>query len=218
VLACLFVTKSFANFLCIRQITLSNFAVQTSPTLLERLRQAPADQAAWTEFVRRYGPRVYRWCRRWQLQEADAQDVTQAVLVKLSDKMRTFSYDPAGSFRAYLKTVTRYAWCDFLEAREPAAAAGGSDIRRRLEALEAGDDLVHRLSDQFDQEIFEQAQERVKRRVEPQTWEAFRLTAMEQLSGAEVAGQLGLKVATVFKAKSKVQRMLQEEIAHLEEP
>jgi RNA polymerase sigma factor (sigma-70 family) len=58
---------------------------------------------------------LYRWCRRWGLQEADAQDVTQAVLARLAAKMNSFRYDPAGSFRAYLKTLARYAWCDFLK-------------------------------------------------------------------------------------------------------
>src|SRR5262245_30445388 len=72
----------------------------TSTTLLRRLQHEPADQEAWAEFVRRYGPQVYRWCRRWRLQEADAEDVTQAVLVRLSARMRTFSYDPVRSFRA----------------------------------------------------------------------------------------------------------------------
>ena len=38
--------------------------------------------------------------------------------------MRTFHYDPAKSFRAYLKTLARYAWCDFLEAsRRPGAGS-----------------------------------------------------------------------------------------------
>src|SRR5262245_44121496 len=78
-------------------------APSTSTTLLLRLRQDPADQASWVEFVRRYGPEVYRWCRRWELQEADAEDVTQAVLVRLCARMRTFAHDPARSFRAYLK-------------------------------------------------------------------------------------------------------------------
>jgi RNA polymerase sigma-70 factor (ECF subfamily) len=59
---------------------------------------------------------------------------------------------------------------------------------------------------------------RVQGRVEPHTWEAFRLTALEGLSGAEAAGRLRLKVATVYKAKSKVQQMLQEEVARLEGP
>jgi RNA polymerase sigma-70 factor (ECF subfamily) len=197
----------------------SDFFVDTSTTLLGRLRHDQTDQAAWAEFVRRYGPLVYRWCRRWRLQEADAQDVTQAVLARLADKMRTFVYDPAKSFRAYLKTLARYAWCDFLEAsKRPGAGAGGSDVLRLLESVEAGDDLVQGLNEQFDQELLAEAQARVRQRVEPHTWNAFQLTAMEGLSGAEAAGRLSLKVATVYKAKSKVQQMLQEEVARLEGP
>ena len=191
----------------------------TSTTLLRRLRQDPADQAAWVEFVRRYGPEVYRWCRHWRLQEADAEDVAQAVLVRLSARMRTFARDPARSFRAYVRTLARYAWCDFLEtSKQPGAGGGGSDVRRLLETVEAGNDLVRRLDEQFDQEVLAEAQARVQQRVEPHTWEAFRLTALEELSGAEAAARLGLKVATVYKAKSKVQQMLQEEVARLDQP
>jgi RNA polymerase sigma-70 factor (ECF subfamily) len=171
------------------------------------------------EFVRRYGPQVYRWCRRWQLQEADAEDVTQAVLVRLSARMRTFTHDPAGSFRGYLRTVARYAWCDFLEtSKQPGAGGGGSDVAALLETVEAGDDLVRRLDEQFDQELLAEAQARVQERVEPHTWEAFRLTALDGLSGAAAATRLGLKVATVYKAKSKVQQMLHEEVTRLDQP
>src|SRR5262245_38521038 len=191
----------------------------TSTTLLGRLRQEPADQAAWVEFVRRYGPHIYRWCRHWRLQEADAEDVTQAVLVRLTERMRTFTYDPARSFRAYLRAVARYAWCDFLEARkQPGAGGGGSCVLGLLETVEAGDDLEQRLSEEFDQEVLAEAQARVRQRVEPHTWEAFRLTALEGLSGAEAAARLGLKVATAYKAKSKVQQMLHEEVARLDPP
>src|SRR5262245_34103920 len=192
-------------------------ALMTSPTLLGRLKQADTDQAAWSEFVRRYGRLVYGWCRHWRLEEADAEEVTQAVLVKLAEKMRAFVYDPSKSFRAYLKTLARYAWCDFLEARRcPGAGSGDTVVLRALEAVEAGDDLVHRLNEQFEQELLAEAQDRGRRRVEPHTWEAFHLSAVGGLSGAEVAGRLGMKVATVFKARSKVQKMLQDEVARLE--
>src|SRR5262249_59472623 len=67
----------------------------TSATLLGRLRCSPADQEAWKEFVLRYGPKIYRWCRQWNLQEADAQDVAQTVLLKLAGKMPAFDYDPS---------------------------------------------------------------------------------------------------------------------------
>jgi RNA polymerase sigma-70 factor (ECF subfamily) len=194
-------------------------APSTSTTLLDRLRQAPTDQAAWAEFVRRYGPQVYRRCRRWRLQQADAEDLTQAVLVKLSAKLRTFTYDPARSFRAYLRALAHYAWCDLLESRKRTdAGSGDSAVRQLLETVEAGADLVRQLDEQFDREVLAEAEARVRQRVEAHTWEAFRLTAVDGLSGADAAARLGLKVATVYKARSKVQQMLQEEIARLERP
>ncbi|HZV03939.1 MAG TPA: sigma-70 family RNA polymerase sigma factor [Gemmataceae bacterium] len=190
--------------------------LRTSITLLERLGREETDQQAWAEFVRRYGRQIYRWCRRWKLQEADAEDLTQNVLVRLHARLRTFRYDPAQSFRAYLKTLTHYAWCDLVQGnRRPGAGSGDSAVLDRLQTVEARDDLVRRLDEEFDQELLAEAAERVRRRVEPHTWEAFRLTALEGLSGAAAAEQLGMKVATVFKAKSKVQKMLQEEIARL---
>jgi RNA polymerase sigma factor (sigma-70 family) len=193
--------------------------MRTSASLLGRLRQEQKDEAAWGEFVQRYGAQMLKWCRHWKLQEADAQDVTQTVLVKLADKMRTFAYDPARSFRAYLKTLTNYALCDFLENRKrKGAAAGGSIALDVLLTVEARDDLVQQMNQAFDQELLEEAMERVQKRVEPHTWEAFRRTALEGQSGAQVAEILHMKVATVFKARSKVQQMLQEEIRGLEEP
>ena len=63
----------------------------TDVTLLARLRHDPKDQAAWGDFVARYGPKILQWCRRWHLQEADAQDVAQDVLLKLHGRMATFS-------------------------------------------------------------------------------------------------------------------------------
>jgi DNA-directed RNA polymerase specialized sigma24 family protein len=44
----------------------------------------------------------------------DAEDVTQAVLLKLVVKMRDFHYDPAQSFRARLRTATGHVLSDFL--------------------------------------------------------------------------------------------------------
>ena len=190
---------------------------RTSATLLARLRQGATDQAAWAEFVRRYGRLVYQWCRRWKLSEAEAEEVTQAVLVRLVEKLRSFDYDPARSFRAYLKTLTHYAWCDFLEARRrPDVGSGDSAVLEALASAEARDDLAGRLQREFDQEVLELATERVRLRVEPHTWGAFRLTALEGQSGADAAARLGMKVASLFAAKSKVQRMLQDEVRQIQ--
>jgi RNA polymerase sigma-70 factor (ECF subfamily) len=83
--------------------------------LLGRLCQDPSDQAAWDRFVRRYAPRIHGWYCRWHLQPADADEVTQNVLLKLVQKMGTFRYDPSRSFRGWLKTLAHKAWVDYLE-------------------------------------------------------------------------------------------------------
>jgi RNA polymerase sigma factor (sigma-70 family) len=193
-------------------------ASDTRVTLLGRLRAAPNDPAAWSEFVEWYGRKIYVWCRAWGLQEADAQDVTQEVLLNLSVRMHHFRYDPRGSFRAWLKTVTHNAWQDYSASqRKPGRGSGCESTLERLAAIEARDDLTRRLAEAFDQELLKEAAARVRLRVEPRTWDAFHLLAIEGLRGAEVAQRLEMKVATVFVARSKVQRMLREEVARLEQ-
>jgi RNA polymerase sigma factor (sigma-70 family) len=196
-------------------------AVGTFPTtrasLLTQLREDPSDQAGWDEFVERYGPHIYRWCRQWKLQDADAEDVTQDILVKLTQKLRAFAYDPSRSFRGWLKTVSHHAWRDFADSRRYSQRDTGiSPVQERLLTLEAREDLAQKLEEAFDLELLEAAKVRVRLRVAPHTWEAFRLMAVERLPVAEVAARVQLQVAMVYVAKSKVQKMLQEEVKKLE--
>jgi RNA polymerase sigma-70 factor (ECF subfamily) len=182
-----------------------------------RLRQDPTDQAAWGVFVEHYGRPIYRWCRRWKLQDADADDVTQDVLVKLAQKLRTFAYDPSRSFRGWLKTLAHHAWRDFVDSsRRAQAAAGNNQAWEQMQTLEAREDLIQRLQEAFDHEVLQAAKVRVRLRVAPHTWEAFRLVALEGRPVADVAATVHMQVAMVYVAKSKVQKMLQEEIQKLE--
>ena len=188
----------------------------TSATLLARLRHVPPDQTAWGKFTERYGPRIYTWCRQWNLQDADAQDVTQTVLLKLAEKMQTFDYDASRSFRGWLRTVARHAWSDYWDGRGRAVATGGSEAAEMIGSVEAREDLMKRLEEEFDCEILDEAMFRVRQRVTPATWRAFEMTALEGRPGAEVAKVLGMNVATVYVARSKVQKFLQEERCKLE--
>jgi len=189
----------------------------TSPTLLGRLRQDPTDQAAWGDFVNRYGRTIYRWGRTWGLQEADAEDMTQAVLLKLARQMSGFEYDPSGSFRGWLKTVAYRAWCDFLDARKrTTAGSGDSAVLRLLDSVPARDELIQKLDDEYDRELLEKAMARVQLRVQDRTWDAFRMTALESVPGAEAAAALSMTPGAVYVARSKVQKMIQEEIQEIE--
>ncbi len=191
----------------------------TRISLLGRLRRDPSNQKVWAEFVDHYGHKVLGWCRRWGLQEADAQDVTQNVLLKLASAMANFAYDPSRSFRAWLKTLTNHALSDFAAGRaRTALGSGDSDVADKLHSVEARADLLQQLDQEFDRELLEEAMARVRLRVAPHTWEAFRLTAFEGLSGAKAAQQVPLPVAQIFVAKRRVQKLLQEEVARLERP
>ena len=185
-------------------------------TTLHILLNSPDDARAWKAFVDRYGAKIMMWCRHWGLQEADAENVTQEVLVKLARKLTTF--DPSkGRFRGWLKTLAQRTLSDYLETlKRPGAGTGDSIVLEKLHSLEARDDLTAKLAEEFDREMLQEAQARVRLRVNESTWEAFRLTAIEGKSGAEAAAQLQLKISAVFVARSRVQKMLQEEIRRLD--
>jgi len=188
--------------------------LETRASLLERLGRTPTDAEAWREFAVHYGAVVLEWCRKWDLQEADAQDVTQNVMLKLAEKMRSFAYDPAKSFRGWLRTLAYHAWADFVQGRQrPGRGSGDSAVERILDSAEAREELTQRLEAQYDRELLEIASQVVRLRVTPQTWVAFRLTAVDGLSGSDAAQQLGMSVAQVFTARHRVQTMLREEIA-----
>lgn len=187
---------------------------QTSISLMDQLRQSPRNAEAWDRFIRRYRPKIYGWCRTWGVQEADAEDVAQEVIAKLAQKMASFQYDQSRCFRAWLKTITQRALSDFIANRS--RAVGDQSITLLLENLEARADLERRIEEIFNHELLELAIARVRERVAPATWDAFRLLTFEGHSGAEAAQMLQIPVASVFVAKHRVSKMLKEEVAQLE--
>lgn len=189
----------------------------TSLSLLSALGDDDRQDQAWSEFMRRYGPRIEGWCKRWGLQDADASDVTQNVMLQLSRQMKSFRYDPRGRFRSWLKTVAWRAWVDFLKARQRNPAATGSpDSLVQLNSVPAKDDLLARLDEEADREILDVALARVRGRVKESTFEAFALMAFEGVSGAEAAARTGIKPSSAFAAKSRLDRMLSKEVALLD--
>jgi RNA polymerase sigma factor (sigma-70 family) len=187
---------------------------ETSVTLLARVALLPPEPDAWSEFVDRYGPRIVKWSRAWGLQAADIDDVTQSVLAILLVRLRQFEYDPSRSFRAFLRKVTNDTVCDVISAR--GRVAGANATLQALAGREARADLARGLEEEFDLELLEKATWIVRSQVEPRTWEAYRLTAEEGLSGIEAATRLGMGAGAVYQAKSVVLRRLHEEVRDLE--
>lgn len=190
----------------------------TRLSLLLRVRDL-SDRGAWQDFVECYAPRVFAWCLRFKLQDADAADATQMVLMKLVEGLRSFEYDPQqGRFRGWLKTVTRHVAADVARSwRE--RGTGDSQFLITLENLEqpdAADALLEEVELGYQRELLRRAAIGVQVRVQPKTWDAYRLTCEEQLAALQVAEQLGMPVSEVYVSKSRVLKMLREEIRKID--
>ena len=197
----------------------------TSASLLDRLAD-PRDETAWRLFLDRYLPLIRTWCGRWGLSAEERDEIAAEVLLRLTRAMPRFQYDAQGSFRRWLRTVVANALRDLARTRARTPGGRGTGDSAALAALHQieAPDSIESLTDALnqrlerDRRLARQALPLVQQRVEPRTWEAFWLTAVEQLPGAEVAAKLGMKVTAVHMAKSRVGKMLREEIARLDEP
>src|SRR3954447_25607655 len=99
----------------------------TSLSLLARIKDK--EGSAWGRLSELYTPLVRRWCVGWGLQEADAADVMQEVLLAVSRNIETFERTrESGSFRSWLRTIAYHKACDIWKQRDPIhhSVAGGS--------------------------------------------------------------------------------------------
>ena len=190
----------------------------THASLLLRLRDSQ-DHEAWLEFVSLYEPVTYRLLRRCGLQDADAREVLQDLLMAVSRNVDR--WDPArehGSFRGWLQRVARNLVINWLKQRgRRVTATGGSDLLAMLNMLPAaeGPETV-----EFDQELrralFQRAAEQVRGEVQPATWQAFWETSIVGTSPAETAKKLGMTVGAVRVAKCRVLARLQAAVHEME--
>ena len=188
----------------------------TRPSLLMRLRDA-ADASAWAEFVDLYGPVIYRYGTRQGLQDADAADLTQEVLGRLARVFKTWKLDPArGSFRSWFFTVVRNA-LNTLRSRDgrPGRGSGDTGAHEQLGAQPAPTEDVA-WDQEYRRRLFAWAAEQVRPIVEPSAWQAFWLTGVEGRSAKETAEGLGMTVAAVYMAKSRVLSRIREQISVVE--
>jgi RNA polymerase sigma-70 factor (ECF subfamily) len=188
----------------------------THLSLLNALKVAGRQDAAWERFHNLYRETIRHWCLRRGLQPADAADVTQAVLLRLFRSLPHHDHDPSRRFRSWLKAVVNNAIRDVYRdgQRHPGdRAAGGSDFHERLAGLaapDALDDLTGTLTRVVDPYLGA-AIERVKERVEPRTWQACWLQVVDGLPAAEAAERVGIGVASAYQARARVRRMLKVE-------
>lgn len=179
----------------------------------------PRDQEAWREFVALYEPVIYRMLKRAGLQQADALEVMQELLLAVSRSIERWEPSPdRGSFRGWLRRVARNLVVSWVRRNQRRVTASSLDI----ETLAAEDEPVEGAETrEFDGEVqralFRRASERVRGEVRPNTWQAFWEVAVEGREVGEVAKRLGMTEGAVRVAKCRVTTRLREAVEQLRE-
>jgi RNA polymerase sigma-70 factor (ECF subfamily) len=186
----------------------------TRASLLIRVRDS-ADQPAWDEFVEIYRPVILRMARRKGMQEADAEDTAQLVLMAVAKAIEDRPHDHQRSkFRTWLHRVAHNAILNALIRGKPDRGSGDSALLAVLhqQAAHSGPDsdllnLEHR------REVFRWAARQVRHEFHEKTWSAFWQTAVDGRTVDAVAAELGKNRGSIYAARSRVVRRIQEKVA-----
>lgn len=189
----------------------------TSGSLLDRLHNW-SDRSAWQRFFTNYNPLLESWTRSRLQNPADAQELVQILWCELSRRLRSFKYNPARSFRGWLRCLHACRLSDFRKierrrlARELQYATEVAPPINHTPATTPSSNLeCPRRRQQI--ERARRIQAAVRKRVSPRSWDVFHDVAILGLEISETASRHQMRYATAWAAFSRVNQMLQQEAA-----
>lgn len=162
-----------------------------------------------------YRPAIYRFARVRGMQEADAQDLTQSVFAAVANKVGDWEPDAErAKFRTWLARVATNQAITMVRRQRADRAKGGTSIQILLNEQERAEDTVE-LRQQYRRELFRLAARRVRQEFEETTWQAFWMTSVQGLPVSETAASLARSEGSIYTARSRVIRRMQEMVKHL---
>ena len=143
----------------------------------------------------------------------DLEDLSQEVLLSVVKQLPSFQHSGhPGAFRSWLRTIVCRRTADYWRALDEVTPAGGSGATAALQQIADPDsDLNRQWDKEHDHYVIHCLLDLVEEEFEPITLQAFRRLALDGVSGAEAAQELGLSVAAVYVAKSRVLQRIRQE-------
>lgn len=198
---------------------------ETRNSLLVRLSNA-TDTGAWVAFQAIYEPTIYQLAKDRGLQDSDARDVTQEVLLAVHCQIGAWEYGTSkGTFRGWLFRVTRNLTLKAVRQRgRRSRQLVYTDILDQWPVSQDTGASLFLL--EYQRQAFQWAAKSIRNRFEPASWQAFVRTGIGAEVAAEVAADLGMSVGAVYAAKCRimsqlrdlVERLTSEEKEQFEEP
>ncbi len=188
---------------------------ETQSLLLANI-QSLANREAWSEFVLIYRPVIYRMARRRGMQDADAQDLSQDVLVRISKAIERWKPQEGVRFRHWLRKVASNAIVTAVTSSKSVELVDGTAADQILAETPEFSAAKSELYSECFRERYLRAAAIVKVDVSPVTWAAFEQTVIQGLSCEEAAASLGKSIGTIYAARSRILKRLQTEVQRLE--
>src|SRR5262245_20421110 len=185
---------------------------ETRQSLL--LRAQAAEEKAWKDLTALYRPLILSWLNRQGVPPRDLEDLSQEVLLSVVKHLPTFEHSGhRGAFRSWLRTIVCSRTADYWRALDGRTqASGGSSAAAALQQIADPDsDLNRQWDEEHDGYVLDCLLDLVQEEFEPATLLAFRRLALDGAAGAAVAGELGMSVAAVYGAKSRVLARIRQE-------
>ena len=186
--------------------------METSASLLERLRTAP-DEAAWRRLDGLYRPLIRRWLQKDPALGEEAEDITQEVMSVLVRELPGFQRQRTGSFRRWLRTVTAHRLAAHYRSRRcrPQALGAPPEESPLTQLADPNSELSRLWDEEHDRYVLRRLLDLIEPMFEPSTLAAFRRVALDGASAEQAAGELGLSAGAVWLAKSRVLSRLRQE-------
>ncbi len=185
---------------------------ETRPSLLLRAQIGETD--AWKDLTDLYRPLILGWLNRQGVPSHDVEDLTQEVLLRVVKHLPSFQYSgQRGAFRSWLRTIVCSRTADYWRGIDTKTrASGGSGAIAALgEIVDPASTLNRQWDEDHDRYVLNCLLLLIEDEFEPLTLQAFRRLALDGVSGADAAQELGLSVAAVYTAKSRVLHRIRQE-------
>lgn len=181
---------------------------ETSSTLLMRLRNEN-DPAAWADFQRIYAGLITHWARKYGVTGADADDLTQDILLALLTTFRAggFTLDrKRGHFRSFLMVTVRNRAVNFLRAR----GRHPQHVALIDEADHPPDRAADRAAEaEYRARLLEACFEAVRPQFDALTWDCFVARSYRDEPAKKIAARLGIPYEEVYRRAYKVMKALE---------
>ncbi len=185
---------------------------ETRQSLL--IRTQTGEENAWKDLTELYRPLILSWLNRQGVPPGDLEDLSQEVLLSVVKYLPSYQHSgQRGAFRSWLRTIVCSRSTDYWRALDAATQAqGGSSATAALQQIADPDsDLNRKWDEEHDHYVLNCLLDLVEQEFEPITLQAFRRLALDGISGAEAAQELGLSVTAVYIAKSRVLARIRQE-------